>query len=122
MSISSSNTTLRLPAGFRNLLEGLALEVLRAQPTDVVAFAAQHFQTLLEQREDSPADPAAWGARPEDQLLTQPPFQEPEEDEEEEDEEKAEDKAREQAGSVASTDTGSGEEKRRAWNGLKTRR
>ncbi|NXK14330.1 SP17 protein, partial [Herpetotheres cachinnans] len=51
MSIPTSSSTLRLPAGFRNLLEGLALEVLRAQPTDVVAFAAQHFQRLLEQRE-----------------------------------------------------------------------
>ncbi|NXO56346.1 SP17 protein, partial [Aramus guarauna] len=61
-----SNTTLRLPAGFQNLLEGLALEVLRVQPTDVVTFAAQHFQNLLEQREDTSADPAAWGARLED--------------------------------------------------------
>ncbi|NWS64797.1 SP17 protein, partial [Chunga burmeisteri] len=51
MSNPSSSTTLRLPTGFQNLLEGLALEVLRAQPTDVVAFAAQHFQTLLERRE-----------------------------------------------------------------------
>ncbi|NXL54479.1 SP17 protein, partial [Podilymbus podiceps] len=50
MSIPSSSRTLQLPAGFQNLLEGLALEVLRAQPTDVVAFAARHFQTLLEQR------------------------------------------------------------------------
>ncbi|NWI22496.1 SP17 protein, partial [Sula dactylatra] len=66
MSIPSSGTTLRLPPGFRNLLEGLALEVLRAQPTDLVAFAAQHFQTLLEQREETSADPAAWGAQLED--------------------------------------------------------
>ncbi|NWX46873.1 SP17 protein, partial [Steatornis caripensis] len=51
MSFPFSGTSLRLPAGFQNLLEGLALEVLRAQPTDVAAFAAQHFQTLLEQRE-----------------------------------------------------------------------
>lgn len=51
MSIASSNTSLRVPAGFRNLLEGLAREVLREQPTNVVAFAAQHFQKLLEQRE-----------------------------------------------------------------------
>ncbi|NWU48432.1 SP17 protein, partial [Dromas ardeola] len=51
MSTSFSNITLRLPDGFQNLLEGLAWEVLRAQPTDVVAFAAQHFQKLLEQRE-----------------------------------------------------------------------
>ncbi|NWQ86578.1 SP17 protein, partial [Burhinus bistriatus] len=60
MSIpSSTTTTLRLPAGFQNLLEGLALEVLRAQPTDVVAFAAQHFQMLLEQREGEWPGPAA---------------------------------------------------------------
>ncbi|KAM7083007.1 sperm surface protein Sp17 isoform X1 [Ciconia boyciana] len=105
MSIPSSRTTVRLPAGFRNLLEGLALEVLRAQPTDVVAFAAQHFQTLLQQREAGSADPAAWGARLEDELLAQPLFQEPEKDEEKADKEKEEDKAGEQAGSVASTDT-----------------
>ncbi|NWR79225.1 SP17 protein, partial [Centropus unirufus] len=58
MSIPSACSTLRLPAGFQALLEGLALEVLRAQPTDVVAFAAQHFQALLEQREGE--CPPAW--------------------------------------------------------------
>ncbi|XP_030919761.1 sperm surface protein Sp17 isoform X3 [Geospiza fortis] len=51
MSIAASNTSMRVPAGFRNLLEGLAREVLREQPTDVVAFAAQYFQKLLESRE-----------------------------------------------------------------------
>lgn len=51
MSIASANTNMRVPAGFRNLLEGLAREVLREQPTDVVAFAAQYFQKLLEQRD-----------------------------------------------------------------------
>ncbi|XP_052642245.1 sperm surface protein Sp17 isoform X1 [Harpia harpyja] len=105
MSIPSSSTTLRLPAGFKNLLEGLALEVLRAQPADVVAFAAQHFQMLLEQREDSSADLAVWGARLDDEVLTQPLFQEPGEDKEKEDKDKEEEKAGEQAGSVASTDT-----------------
>ncbi|XP_074891078.1 sperm surface protein Sp17-like [Buteo buteo] len=104
MPIPSSSTTLRLPAGFKNLLEGLALEVLRAQPADVVAFAAQHFQTLLEQREDSSADLAVWGARLEDEVLTQPLFQEPGEDEKE-DKDKEEKKAGEQAGSTAFTDT-----------------
>ncbi|NWR62288.1 SP17 protein, partial [Bucorvus abyssinicus] len=51
MSVPSSCTMLRLPANFQNLLEGLVLEVLREQPADVVAFAAQHFQRLLERRE-----------------------------------------------------------------------
>ncbi|NXW44857.1 SP17 protein, partial [Nyctiprogne leucopyga] len=51
MSVPFSSISLRLPEGFQNLLEGLSREVLRVQPTDVVAFAAQHFQTLLEQRE-----------------------------------------------------------------------
>ncbi|NWY08299.1 SP17 protein, partial [Nothoprocta ornata] len=66
MAIPFSNTRLRVPAGFRELLEGLAREVLRAQPRDVVAFAAEHFQALLEERERSGADPAAWGSRLED--------------------------------------------------------
>ncbi|XP_069737991.1 sperm surface protein Sp17 [Phaenicophaeus curvirostris] len=89
MSTPSADSTLRLPDGFRTLLEGLALEVLRAQPTDVVAFAAQHFQRLLENREGSSADPLASGA-------PQPLLQELKEDTE---------KAGEQAGSVASVDT-----------------
>ncbi|KAM7030319.1 sperm surface protein Sp17 [Acridotheres tristis] len=76
MSIASSNTSMRVPAGFRNLLEGLAREVLREQPADVVAFAAQHFQKLLEQREAGGIDPVAWGAMLEDDRLTWPPSQE----------------------------------------------
>ncbi|NXH18704.1 SP17 protein, partial [Bucco capensis] len=66
MSIPSSCSTLQLPAGFRSLLEGLALEVLREQPTDMVAFAADHFQKLLQQREDGSVDPVARGAWLED--------------------------------------------------------
>ncbi|NXT12803.1 SP17 protein, partial [Prunella fulvescens] len=66
MSIAAANTSMRVPAGFRNLLEGLAREVLRQQPKDVVAFAAQYFQKLLEQREAGGLDPVAWGAMLED--------------------------------------------------------
>ncbi|NWT23843.1 SP17 protein, partial [Cardinalis cardinalis] len=66
MSIAASNTSMRVPAGFRNLLEGLAREVLREQPSDVVAFAAQYFQRLLESREAGGIDPVAWGAMLED--------------------------------------------------------
>ncbi|NXH65895.1 SP17 protein, partial [Hydrobates tethys] len=66
MSVPSSSTTLWLPEGLQNQLEGLVLEVLQVQPTDVVAFAAQHFQTLLEQREGNSGDPGACGAHLED--------------------------------------------------------
>ncbi|NXF75474.1 SP17 protein, partial [Sclerurus mexicanus] len=66
MSIPFSSTNVRVPVGFQNLLEGLAREVLREQPTDVVAFAAQHFQRLLEQREAGALDPVAWEALLED--------------------------------------------------------
>ncbi|NWW99059.1 SP17 protein, partial [Caloenas nicobarica] len=57
MSVPFSSTNVQLPDGFRNLLEGLAQEVLRVQPQDVVGFAAQYFQMLLEQR-----DGESWGA------------------------------------------------------------
>ncbi|XP_068274324.1 sperm surface protein Sp17 isoform X1 [Nyctibius grandis] len=84
MSNPSSRGNLSLPTGFENLLEGLVLEVLRAQPTDVVAFAAQHFQTLLEQREDTSTHPTLRGPHLEHQLLPHhPPYQEPEEDQDE---------------------------------------
>ncbi|XP_066190948.1 sperm surface protein Sp17 [Sylvia atricapilla] len=75
MSIAYSNTNMRVPAGFRNLLGGLAREVLREQPANVVAFAAQYFQKLLEQREAGGTDPVAWGAMLEDDRLTWPPSQ-----------------------------------------------
>uniref|UniRef100_A0A663F3J3 RIIa domain-containing protein n=1 Tax=Aquila chrysaetos chrysaetos TaxID=223781 RepID=A0A663F3J3_AQUCH len=101
MSIPSSSTTLRPPAGFKNLLEGLALEVLRAQPTDVVAFAAQHFQTLLEQREGEWPGPAAPIPAP----PSPAPCCIPGEDKEKEDKDKEEEKSGEQAGSATSTDT-----------------
>ncbi|XP_054031996.1 sperm surface protein Sp17 [Dryobates pubescens] len=92
MSIPSCKV-LRLPPGFLNLLEGLALEVLRAQPLDVVAFAAQHFQQLLQQREGGSVDPVAQGAPVEEQPLCQ----RPKEDEEKE----AKGKEQQQAGSEA---------------------
>ncbi|NWZ67507.1 SP17 protein, partial [Acrocephalus arundinaceus] len=66
MSIAYANTNIRVPAGFRNLLEGLVREVLREQPTNVVNFAARYFQKLLELREADGIDPVAWGAMLED--------------------------------------------------------
>ena len=42
---------LRVPPGFQNLLEGLAREVLREQPEDIINFAAQYFKNQLLIRE-----------------------------------------------------------------------
>lgn len=51
MSVPFSNTNLRIPKGFGNLLEGLAREVLRDQPGDIPTFAALYFTELLKARE-----------------------------------------------------------------------
>ena len=51
MSVPFSNTNLRVPRGFGNILEGLAREVLREQPEDIPTFAALYFTALLKQRE-----------------------------------------------------------------------
>jgi len=51
MSVPFSNTNLRIPKGFGNLLEGLAREVLRDQPEDIPTYAALYFTELLKARE-----------------------------------------------------------------------
>ena len=38
---------LRVPPGFEHLLEGLAREVLREQPSDIITFAANYFREKL---------------------------------------------------------------------------
>lgn len=50
MAVPFSNTKLRVPRGFQNLLEGLAKEVLRNQPDNINAFAAIYFDNLLKIR------------------------------------------------------------------------
>ncbi|KAG7471360.1 hypothetical protein MATL_G00123850 [Megalops atlanticus] len=74
MSIPFSNTNLRIPRGFGNILEGLAREVLRHQPDDIPAFAALYFNALLKEREESGMDPAEWGARLEDRFYNNHAF------------------------------------------------
>ncbi|XP_057207931.1 sperm surface protein Sp17 isoform X3 [Triplophysa rosa] len=74
MSVPFSNTNLRIPRGFGNLLEGLAKEVLRDQPEDIPAFAARYFSELLKAREESGLDPAEWGARLEDRFYNNNTF------------------------------------------------
>ena len=51
MAVPFSNTKLRVPQGFQNILEGLAREVLRAQPPDIYAFGAVYFENMLKARE-----------------------------------------------------------------------
>ncbi|KAM4565911.1 uncharacterized protein PAE49_009755 [Odontesthes bonariensis] len=74
MSVPFSNTHLRVPRGFGTILEGLAREVLRDQPEDIPAFAAQYFDALLKQREESGMDPADWTAKLEDRFYNNPVF------------------------------------------------
>ena len=51
MAVPFSNTKLRVPRGFQNILEGLAREVLRSQPSDIYAFGAVYFERMLRERE-----------------------------------------------------------------------
>ena len=52
-----STTKLKVPKDFPALLEGLAIEVLRHQPKDIVKFASNHFTQLLEARTHTPSNP-----------------------------------------------------------------
>lgn len=42
---------LTVPSGFRNLLEGLTVEILRSNPADIYKFAAEYFDAKLKQRQ-----------------------------------------------------------------------
>ena len=42
---------LGVPSGFRNLLENLTVEVLRAQPSNIYTFAAEYFKERLRMRQ-----------------------------------------------------------------------
>ena len=47
MSVQYAPSKLRVPDGFNNLLEGLAREVLREQPENIINFAAEYFKTQM---------------------------------------------------------------------------
>ena len=51
MAVPFSNTKLRVPKGFQNILEGLAREVLRTQPENIFEFGSQYFEKVLKYRE-----------------------------------------------------------------------
>ncbi|XP_056230894.1 enolase-phosphatase E1-like isoform X1 [Seriola aureovittata] len=74
MSVPFSNTHLRIPRGFGTILEGLAREILRDQPEDIPKYAAQYFDVLLKQREESGMDPAEWAAKLEDRFYNNHAF------------------------------------------------
>ncbi|CAH2320380.1 sperm surface Sp17 [Pelobates cultripes] len=78
MSVPFSNTNLRIPRGFANLLEGLTREILREQPKDIPVFGAKYFETLLKQRQESNYDPAEWGASLDDRFYNNHAFKHPE--------------------------------------------
>ena len=50
MAVPFSNTKLRVPKGFQNILECLAREVLRSQPDNIHEFAAAYFEKMLKVR------------------------------------------------------------------------
>ena len=50
MANSNANTQLHIPKGLQSLLVGLSMEVLRHQPSNIPAFAANYFEKLLKQR------------------------------------------------------------------------
>lgn len=50
MANPNANTQLHIPKGLQSLLVGLSMEVLRQQPSNILAFAADYFEKLLKQR------------------------------------------------------------------------
>ncbi|XP_056013302.1 abnormal spindle-like microcephaly-associated protein homolog isoform X6 [Ostrea edulis] len=77
MAVPFSNTKLRVPKGFQNILEGLARECLRSQPENIYEFGAKYFQQLLQVREQTGHDPAVHGSRLEDRFYNNDSFQSP---------------------------------------------
>lgn len=51
MSMSYADNKLRVPPGFEHLLQGLAREILRNQPDNLLEFAAQYFRKKLQERD-----------------------------------------------------------------------
>ncbi|XP_060585650.1 neurofilament medium polypeptide-like isoform X3 [Ruditapes philippinarum] len=77
MAVPFSNTKLRVPKGFQNILEGLAREVLRNQPENPFEFGAKYFEQLLRVRDETGHDPAVHGARLEDRFYNNDSFKSP---------------------------------------------
>uniref|UniRef100_A0A0X3NLT5 Sperm surface protein Sp17 n=1 Tax=Schistocephalus solidus TaxID=70667 RepID=A0A0X3NLT5_SCHSO len=75
MSAPFSNTRLRVPPGFQNILECFAREVLRLQPMDIYKFGMDYFDLLLrKRRETGEMDVAKLGAAFEDRYYNSRSF------------------------------------------------
>ncbi|KAL3886899.1 hypothetical protein ACJMK2_026859 [Sinanodonta woodiana] len=77
MAVPYSNTKLRVPKGFQNILEGLAREVLRNQPSNIYEFGNLYFERLLKVRQETGHDPALQGSRLEDRFYNNAAFKSP---------------------------------------------
>ncbi|KAK3584106.1 hypothetical protein CHS0354_021169 [Potamilus streckersoni] len=77
MAVPYSNTKLRVPKGFQNILEGLAREVLRSQPANIYDFGNLYFERLLKVRQETGHDPALQGSRLEDRFYNNAAFKSP---------------------------------------------
>ena len=53
MAVPFSNTKLRVPKGFQNILEAFAKEVLRQQPANIYEFGAVFFEEMVKEREST---------------------------------------------------------------------
>ncbi|XP_050417285.1 retinitis pigmentosa 1-like 1 protein isoform X4 [Patella vulgata] len=77
MAVPFSNTKVRVPKGFQNILEGLAREVLRSQPKDIFEFGFKHLEGLLKEREETGHDPVVHGVKLEDRFYNNDSFKNP---------------------------------------------
>ncbi|XP_065056741.1 uncharacterized protein LOC135684955 isoform X1 [Rhopilema esculentum] len=62
MAVQYAPTKLKVPPGFQNLLEGLAREVLREQPENIIEFAANYFRSQVAILGETGRDDAKKGA------------------------------------------------------------
>ncbi|VUZ51515.1 unnamed protein product [Hymenolepis diminuta] len=78
MAVPFSNTHLRVPPGFANILWCLAREVLREQPDNIIQFGMEYFKKLLLiRRETGEDDIAKLGAVSDDRYYNDHSFKIP---------------------------------------------
>ena len=68
MAVPFSNTKIRAPKGFQNLVWVFAREAIRDSPGNMVEYAADFFEKLLQIRSETGHNPAVQGAHAEDRF------------------------------------------------------